>query len=127
MNPQQPGNDDIALKDHILAVIASNDRRYDDRFAAVKEAVNKAETAMEKRFEGVNEFRNTLADQQRTFIPRPEFESVVEGMKKDIANLSQSFREQRGSDKGLLSGWSMAVGIVGFVAIVVGLFLAFKR
>lgn len=33
-------------------------------------AVAKAEAASEKRFESVNEFRGTLSDQVRLFIPR---------------------------------------------------------
>src|SRR5678815_6113575 len=68
------------------ATLAERDIRYQQRFeaqeqafritvetaekavmaalAAQERAVNKAEAASEKRFEGVNEFRNTLADQQ---------------------------------------------------------------
>ncbi len=51
-------------------------------FAAAKEAVNKAEMATEKRFEGVNEFRSQLADQARTFIPRNEVEQAVAALKQ---------------------------------------------
>src|SRR5687768_2375402 len=80
----------------IEAELAANDRRYEQRFAdqqtavntalsAAKEAVNaamlaanaavtKAETAYDKRFEAVNEFRGTLSDQQRTLMPRAEAE-----------------------------------------------------
>lgn len=39
---------------------------------AADKAIAKAESATEKRFEGVNEFRAQLADQTRTFIPRTE-------------------------------------------------------
>lgn len=39
---------------------------------AADKAIAKAETATEKRFDGVNEFRGQLADQARTFIPRAE-------------------------------------------------------
>ncbi len=64
-------------------VIDERDRQYGQRFdaqekavaaalAAAKEAVTKAEVAAEKRFDSVNEFRNTLKDQTGTFVTRNE-------------------------------------------------------
>jgi hypothetical protein len=47
----------------------------DAALKAAETAVNKAEIATEKRFEGVNEFRASLADQTRTYIPRIEYDS----------------------------------------------------
>jgi len=86
----------VALEDRLTVLIEANNERYQQRFldaqtavntalsaaekavtaalSAAKEAVVKAEVASEKRFEGVNEFRSTLADQQRTLIPRVEAE-----------------------------------------------------
>ncbi len=63
--------------------IDERDRQYSQRFdaqekavaaalAAAKEAVTKAEAAAEKRFDSVNEFRNTLKDQTATFLTRGE-------------------------------------------------------
>ena len=59
------------------------DRRFMDSeravgaaLAAAKEAVLKAETASERRFEGVNEFRAQLNDQARTFMGRNEYLSA---------------------------------------------------
>ena len=48
---------------------------FEQRLDAMDLAITKAETATEKRFEGVNEFRFTLSDQQRTFVPRQEYEA----------------------------------------------------
>jgi len=67
---------DISLKEYYDAVLAERDSRMEQRFQSLQLAVTKAEVATEKRFEGVNEFRNTLADQQRTFMPRTETESM---------------------------------------------------
>jgi len=50
-----------ALKEH-----------FDARFDAVQQAVRTADAASEKRLDNVNEFRATLADQQKTFITRAE-------------------------------------------------------
>lgn len=61
------------------------DRRYTEKFgalekgveaafAASEKAISKAETATEKRFDAVNEFRGTLADQASNLLPRAEAE-----------------------------------------------------
>jgi len=63
------------LKEHFDYVIQERDKTISQKFQSLELAVTKAEQATEKRFEGVNEFRNTLADQQRTFIPRSEYEA----------------------------------------------------
>src|SRR5688572_29056633 len=96
---------------HVLSLIGANDHRYEQRFNdiqrtfdvafdAQKEAVRaalassdravlKAELAAEKRFESVNEFRNTLADQQRTLVSRTEVDALVHGVNDKIAALDK--------------------------------------
>lgn len=44
--------------------------------ANAEKATIKAEDAANKRFESVNEFRQTLTDQAATFMPRAEYESA---------------------------------------------------
>jgi hypothetical protein len=56
---------------------ASQDRAMSAALAAAKEAVSVANTANEKRFESVNEFRGQLADIMRTLMPRAEAEAVM--------------------------------------------------
>ena len=60
------------------------DRRFTDSeravqaaLAAAKEAVLKAETASERRFEAVNEFRAQLNDQAHAFLTRTESEAKL--------------------------------------------------
>jgi len=78
------------LRAHLLSelaalfrLLAEMDLRYEQRYVAqskaleaallaAEKAVLKAETAAERRFESVNEFRAQLSDQAGTFIPRSE-------------------------------------------------------
>jgi hypothetical protein len=90
------------------------DRRYEDRFKAMDEktslaltssekAVNKAETATEKRFEGVNEFRSSLSDLTGTMIPRAEANARFEALdskNEDLKNEIASLREFRSGGEG---------------------------
>ncbi len=65
----------IADRDQFLERLAAErDRQVQTAFLAAESAVRKAESATEKRFDGVNEFRKQLADQAATFLPRKEFD-----------------------------------------------------
>jgi hypothetical protein len=124
------------------------DRRYEDRFKATddktslaltasEKAVTKAETATEKRFDSVNEFRKTLSDQAAEFLPRREYfsghqsildkvESIKEVFNKEISGLKESRSEgggeknQRAENKQQIQ-W--AIGLIFLIlAFVVGHF-----
>lgn len=82
--------DDLSTKE-LKIIVDERDHRYSQRFdsqekavasalAAAKEAVSKAENATEKRFDSVNEFRNTLKDQQGTYVTRSEALGAVVGL-----------------------------------------------
>jgi hypothetical protein len=130
------------LKEFLIEKIESvkttadeRDRRYEDRFTAIdektglalstsKEAVNKSEVAVEKRFDSVNEFRGTLSDQAATLLPRPEaaakfaaYDEKLEDMKKDIIAL----REFRSEGSGRMDATKVFMGILmTAIGIVIG-------
>jgi hypothetical protein len=65
-------------------------------FAGAEKAILKAETATEKRFEGVNEFRAQLSDQAARFITRDELHALenkvvglIERNREDIEQLAK--------------------------------------
>ncbi len=122
------------------------DRRYEDRFkaqdekttlalTASKEAIGKAETATEKRFDAVNEFRGTLSDQAAHLLPRAEadvkfgnFDEKIESLKKEIQGLRESRSAGEGNDvqaqrDRAQSNWTTE----RLVAIVAGAALAIER
>jgi hypothetical protein len=108
--------------------------------SAAKEAVNKAETANEKRFDGVNEFRATLADQQRLLIPRMEVDVIIKALEGKIATLNSAVADHNtrilsisvasaNKSEGLTQGWGWAVGVIGLVLTllsIVGVFVTFN-
>lgn len=89
--------------------------------AAATEAVRKAEAAVEKRFDSVNEFRAQLGDQARTFVPRSEFDVRLDPIIERISKLENRSIGLDGRKTGLGEGWGWAVGIAGFVVMVVSL------
>ena len=65
--------------------IAAQDRRIDERFAAMEKqtslaltmsdkAISKAEIATERRLDLMNEFRSAMGDQQSTYLTKSEYE-----------------------------------------------------
>jgi hypothetical protein len=122
----------VSLRDHIAAQLAAMDLRYQQRFdaqttainaalLAAKEAVGKAETATERRFESVNEFRQTLTDQAGTFVARVEFEVERKATAERIRELAARVDKTEGRAGGLHSGWGYLIGAVGLIGAVIAL------
>jgi hypothetical protein len=92
--------------------------------AASDKAILKAEIAVEKRFESVNEFRQTLLDQTNTFITKVEFESLRETSGTRLLDLSSRLDKIEGRSVGLNAGWVYLLGILAAVGTVISVIIA---
>lgn len=103
------------LKQHFDALLRARDLRFDQRFTAqqeaihaallaAKEAVSKAESATERRFDAVNEFRAQLADQASTFARQDNLSQALEGRDKLITALTERVRELELARSGMTGG-----------------------
>lgn len=126
----------ITDREFLLQIISDHDKQYQQRFEAqekaltaaltsAKEAVDKANIASEKRFDSVNEFRNTLADQQRTLLPRTEYSVQHQSLADSIAQLSsrldlivQRQYQQIGQSEAAARLWGFAVGGIGILVAI---------
>jgi hypothetical protein len=100
----------------------ANNQRFDAQekavaaaLAAAKEAVAKAEAAAEKRFEGLNEFRGTLKDQQATLIPRAEVLALLKSMDEKIQNNEARLNQIISRAEGANWLWGLVSGAVGLL------------
>ena len=66
---------------------------FDTRLAALEKATCVASTAMERRLEGMNEFRDTLTDQASRFITRGEMALQLASLSAEIKSLA-SYRDK---------------------------------
>jgi hypothetical protein len=114
--------------DGIKELLVEHDDRNKERFLSAEKAVQaaltaadkalaKAEMASERRFEGVNEFRGTLADQSATLLPRAEYKAEYSSMLDKLTSLTSRVETIESIDRG------KAQGIGGVTAIVYGTFL----
>lgn len=87
-----------AQKEAVNAALAAAKEAVNAALAAANAAVNKAEIAAGKQFESVNEFRNTLSDQQLKLLPRAEADIKFNSLDKAIDNLVKMLADMRLAD-----------------------------
>lgn len=114
-----------AQESKFAAAFAAQEKAVDAALLAAKEAVQKAEAANEKRFESVNEFRQTLSDQTNTFMPRAEFDRAMQAMSEKLDVLRAYKDADSGRSIGLSAGWGVLVGVVGIALALASFF--FRR
>lgn len=119
---------DVSLREFFMLLANEREKRYDERFQAIESstekafensqrAIDKADTATEKRFEGVNEFRAALADQASSFVTRSDLTALAEKIDIQIASL----RESRDIQAGSRLTWGSVAGLIAAAAAVVGI------
>lgn len=131
-----------AQRDETAAAIAAADRAItkseaatERRFEALDRALNKADEATEARFQAVNGYREQLADQARTFMPRAEAEQRVAANAEKVEALARSFAEAMaqinsrldlaaGRETGIGAGWAYLVGGIGAISAVIAIMSA---
>ncbi len=114
-------------------VLDERDERYKQRAEsqdlAVKsaletseKAITKAEFATEKRFDSVNEFRATLADQASKLMPRAEFDvqhgAVLDRIRVNeerIGGIQSALSSIQARGTGVKDAWGYLVGIMGLI------------
>jgi hypothetical protein len=120
------------LREHILALIVEKDLRDQQRFEAqssaiaaallaAEKAVTKAEVATERRFEGVNEFRQALSDQTASFITRVEWEAQRKAEDERVRTLSARVDRTEGRTGGVTGLWGYLVAAAAVIVAVVSL------
>jgi hypothetical protein len=113
------------LKELMEQRFVDQDKAVQAALLAAKEAVLKAETATEKRFEASNEFRAQLADQTATFIPRPEFTAKYGALEDKVSALTDRLNKSQGEAEGsqltkgnIYAALAAAVGIISLIVLL---------
>jgi chromosome segregation ATPase len=136
----------VSLRDHILARLEEMNLRYDDRFeaqekavasalAAAKEAVNKAESATERRLEGLNELRKVVQDISSLQMPRAEAEQRIQQLVEKVDELKRDSARRGGRDTEHLevraqSNWSTGLLVtagLSLLAAAIAIVIALRR
>lgn len=83
----------IAQQEAIQAALLAQKEAVNAALVAADRAVGKSETASEKRFENVNEFRAQLADQAANLMPRSEAETRLGSLSDKLTDSTTLARD----------------------------------
>jgi hypothetical protein len=108
------------------AAFVAAEKAVQTALASAEKAVTKAETSAERRFESVNEFRQTLTDQAATFMPRAEAEQRVAALAEKLDSMAARLDKTEGHSGGTASSRAILVAAVMVVGVLVSIFFALK-
>jgi hypothetical protein len=77
------------LKEHLTSRIDGLKENVGTAMAASDKAIGKADIAIEKRFDSVNEFRKSLDDMVNTLLPRSEYQVQHQALVEKVNDLFQ--------------------------------------
>jgi len=123
------------LHEHLGQILHERDQRYEQRFAdleksltvalaASEKAILKAESATERRFDAVNEFRATLSDQAQQFVTRAENNAVNLRTTERLDEITGRVTRSEGRGAGLNAGWVYLLAGVAALGTIVSIYLA---
>lgn len=130
---------DVSLREYLMAQISAAESRANLRFEAMKEqveeafessqrAIDKADIATEKRFEGVNEFRAALADQATRFVTQETLAALSEKLqasidrnRDDLTTLATRIDLREGEVTGSRLTYGNLAVLLGAFATIIGL------
>lgn len=111
----------------VAAQTATSTARGEDQrnlataLSSAEKAVSKAEIATEKRFDGVNEFRQAFADLVREQMPRAEADARLMALSEKIEELRASVNQGAGRSAVLGSMLGYLIAIASIVVAVVAI------
>ncbi len=121
-------DDHISIKTYVDTRFDAWDKSIESRLQSMDRAVQKAETAIDRRLESVNEFRQTLSDQAGNFLTRIEFNGELKSVLQRIDVIDRELRSRFDISKGKSQGWGTAGGLFYAVIIaasaIIGIFLS---
>lgn len=127
---QQIAAGDQALERHISdqvkqieTVIMMGTQQVDAAFAASEKAILKAETATERRFESVNEFRAQLASQTASFMPREVAEARLGEIVTKLEDVQRRLDTTQGRAAGITGSVGLMIAVSGVVLAIIVIFV----
>ena len=115
--------DGVSLRDFLCNKISNLEQKMELTFKLNQSAIDKAESSMNDRLESMNEFRDTLRDQNKTFITKSEHEYL----EKQIVDLQLSKAELAGKATQSSVNISYIIAILSILISVVSLIVIFFK
>jgi hypothetical protein len=122
----------------VQELMDAHDRRYEERFQAQdralqaalvesQRALTKAEHALEKRLDLLNEMRAAMSDQAQAYLPRSRYDSEHDALEEKIQVNATRLEKLEARAGGLNNGWILFGQIVSLIASTVAILMTFFR
>jgi hypothetical protein len=82
-------HDNVSLKDYFDQILLERDQRNAAEIKAIREAVDKAEHANDRRLDLLNEFRAQATDEGRKYLQRVEYQQSHDTVVNDLGSLNK--------------------------------------
>jgi len=109
----------VAMREVLIARIEALREYTDTRFKAQEDATERARASMEKRLDGMNEFRDTLKDQGATFITKTEHSAWCDRVSK--LELSKATLEGKADQKSVTT--ALIIALIGIALAVISIII----
>jgi hypothetical protein len=109
---------------YVMEISKSAKEGVSAAMASSEKAILKAETATEKRFDSVNEFRQAMRDQQETFASKSETNLRLEELSKRLDRVTSGMELSTGKSSGIVT---VALGLAWLVTTGIALLAIFLR
>jgi len=101
---------------HVMEISKAAKEGVNAAMASAEKAILKAETATEKRFDSVNDFRQAMRDQQETFANKSETNMRLEDLAKRLDRVTTGMELSAGKSAGistviLVGAWLVTTAI----------------
>jgi len=114
-----PHQDDVSLRDHLLAIMNEREKSVAQALAAATIATDKAEQNAERWRQSANEWRAAMDDRERKFVQVDVFTEAVRGLRAELAIAVEYINQNKGKGIGINAGWLYLIGGISAIGAIV--------
>ena len=115
----------VSIRDHFEEQIRWVDKYFSKRLDDSHVAIDKAEQQLNKRLEGMNEFRDTLKDQASKLATKDEMMALIGALDKRIQSVERVQSSGEGRTSASAIWWIIGANIL--TAVIIGLILKLAK
>ncbi len=105
----------ITVEQHLTRLLEAQARRLDDRITTLQATIDKTEAQLDRRLEGMNEFRATIRDTTELMATRQHVDTVATHLGDKIHSLENSRAYSLGVVAGSSALVATVVSVIGYL------------
>jgi uncharacterized FlaG/YvyC family protein len=109
---------------HVMEISKAAKEGVNAAMASAEKAILKAETANEKRFDSVNEFRQAMKDREEKFAVKAEVDLRLDDLAKRVDRIATGMELSVGKTSGVVT---VAIGAAWFITTAIAVLAIFLR